>query len=71
MHYPVLSDLPKGSLELREYLPSLLLGQHAIEMLLDIDTKVGELAMFEHKIEVSFSLFEVYELDDVLMFDDG
>lgn len=71
MHDPMLSYLPEGSLELHEYLPCLFLRQNSIEVLLDVDTEVGELAMFKHEIQISGSLLEVNQLYDVLMFDDG
>ena len=46
----MLPDLAEGSFELREDLPGLLLGQHAIEVLLDIHAEVGELAVFKHEV---------------------
>lgn len=71
MHDPMLSYLTEGSFELREDLPSLLLRQNTVEVLLGVYAEIGELAMFKHQIQISGSLLEVNQLYDVLMLDDG
>lgn len=48
MHDSMLSYLTEGSFKLREDLPSLLLRQNTIEVLLGVNAEIGELAMFKH-----------------------